>query len=63
MRILITDKVFPTNRPEAAERNSAITKVRDNLSLFSSLRGGRVNASSSIKSRKSRIPKEERVAL
>jgi Ca2+-transporting ATPase len=64
LRIMSPDKVLPTDRPETAEWNSAITKVRDNLSLFSSLRGGRVNASSFIiKSRKSRIPKEERVAL
>ena len=64
MRIMTADKVLPTDRPDTAEWNAAITKVRDNLSLFSRLRGGRVNASSFIiKSRKSRIPKEDRVAL
>jgi Ca2+-transporting ATPase len=58
-----SDEVLPTIKPEA-EWNDAITKVRDNLSLFSSLRGGRVNASPFIlKSRKSRIPKGDRVAL
>jgi Ca2+-transporting ATPase len=55
---------LPTTKPDTVEWNAAITKVRDNLSLFSRLRGGRVNASSFIlKSRKSRIPKEDRVTL
>jgi len=64
LRIMRADEVLPTTKPETAEWNEAITRVRDNLSLFSSLRGGRVNASSFIlKSRKSRIPKGDRVAL
>jgi Ca2+-transporting ATPase len=59
LRIMTAAEVLPTTKPDAA-----ITKVRDNLSLFSLLRGGRVNASPFIrKSRKSRIPKEDRVAL
>jgi len=64
LRIMSPDEVLPTTKPDTAEWNEAITKVRDNLSLFSSLRGGRVNASSFIiKSRKLRIPKHDRVAL
>jgi len=64
MRIMRSDEVLPTTKPETAEWNAAITRVRDNLSLFSSLRGGRVNASPFVlKSRKSRIPKADRVAL
>jgi Ca2+-transporting ATPase len=64
LRIMTAEEVLPTVKPDATEWNSAITKVRDNLSLFSRLRGGRVNASPFIlKSRKSRIPKEDRVAL
>jgi len=64
LRIMRPDELLPTTKPETAEWNEAITKVRDNLSLFSSLRGGRVNASPFIlKSRKSRIPKQDRVAL
>lgn len=64
LRIMSPDEILPTTKPETAEWNDAITKVRDNLSLFSRLRGGRVNASSFIlKSRKSRIPREDRVAL
>jgi len=44
--------------------NEAITKVLDNLSLFPSLHGGRVNAIPSIfNNRRSRIPKEDRVAV
>lgn len=64
LRIMNAEPVLPTDRPETVEWNEAIVKVRDNLSLFSRLRGGRVNASSFIlKSRQSRIPKGERVAL
>ena len=64
LRIMRPDEVLPTITPDTAQWNEAITKVRDNLSLFSNLRGGRVNASSFIlKSRRSRIPKEDRVAL
>jgi len=58
------EEILPTTKPDAPEWNVAIAEVRDNLSVFSSLRGGRVNASSSIlKSRKSRSPRGDRVAL
>ena len=64
LRMMRPDEVLPTTTPEIVQRNEAITRVRGNLSLFSSLRGGRVNASPFIlKSRKSRIPKKDRVAL
>ena len=64
LKIMRPDEVLPTTKPETIQWNDAITKVRDNLSLFSRLRGGRVNGSSFIlKSRKSRIPKGDRVAL
>jgi Ca2+-transporting ATPase len=63
LRIMRSDEVLPTTKLGAAEWNEATTKVRDNLSLFLSLRGGRANASSFIlKSRKSKIPKGDRVA-
>jgi len=56
LRIMSADEILPTTRLDAPEWNVAITKVRDNLSLFPSLRGGCINASPSIlKSRKSRI--------
>ena len=64
LKIMRFDELLPTNRPEASERNDAITKVRDNLSSFSWLRGGRVNASPFVsKSRRSSIPKQDRVVL
>ena len=64
MRLMSRDEILPTTKPETAEWNAAITKVRDNLSTFASLRGGRVNGSSFIlKSRQARIPKADRVAL
>jgi len=64
LRIMSADEILPTTRPDSPEWNVAITKVRDNLSLFSSLRGGRVNASPFVlKSRRSRAPEEDWVVL
>ena len=64
LKIMSPEELLPTDKPGAAEWNDAITKVRDNLSLFSRLRGGRVDASPFvIKSRKLRIPKQDRTAL
>ena len=64
LRIMKSDEVLPTTRPDRAERNLAIVKVRDNLSVFSSIRGGRLDASSfAHKSRKVRIFERDRVAL
>jgi len=64
LRIVNPDEVLPTTKPDASEWNAAIIKVRDNLSWFSKLRGGRANASPLIrKSRKSRVLQEDRVTL
>lgn len=64
LRIMSAEDVLPTTKPDAIEWNAAIVKVRDNLSLFSRLRGGRVNSSAFIlKSRQSRSSKGDRVAL
>ena len=64
LRLISRDEILPTTKPKTAEWNEAITRVRDNLSMFASLRGGRVNASSFIlKSRQTRIPKTDRLAL
>ena len=64
LRIMSPEDVLPTTKPEALEWNAAIVKVRENLSLFSRLRGGRAStASFSLKNRSSRIPKRDRVAL
>ena len=65
MRIMTDDKVLPTDRFDTAEWNPAITRVRDSLSLFSRLRGGRANGSSLIlKGRKKlRVPEGAQVTL
>ena len=60
MRIMSADEVLPTDRPTGW--NQAAAKVRDNLSLFPSLRGGRVNAPSILKTRLG-VPKGALVAL
>ncbi|KAF9644891.1 Ca-transporting ATPase, partial [Thelephora ganbajun] len=63
LRIMTPHEVLPI-KLDTVEWNEAVTKFRDNLSMFSRLRGGRVNASSFVrKSRKSRIPKGDQVAL
>ena len=43
MKIMRSDEVLPTTKPETAEWNTAITRLQDNLSLFPSLLGRRVN--------------------
>ena len=64
LKIMSPEGVLPTTKPDALEWNAAIVRVRDNLSLFSRLRGGRVKSSSfNLKSMQSRISKGERVAL
>jgi Ca2+-transporting ATPase len=64
LRIMIPEAVLPTTKPDTLEWNATIVKVRDILSLFSRLRGGRVDSSSFIlKSRQWRIPKGDWVAL
>ncbi|KAH9902643.1 calcium-translocating P-type ATPase [Cubamyces lactineus] len=63
IRLLPNPEVLPTTRPEA-DWNSAIKLVRDNLSTFSHVRGGRMRASSYVgKSRNARLAPEARVAL
>lgn len=69
LRILPNPEVLPTattttTKPDG-EWNYAINTVRDNLGMFSNVRGGRMRASSFVgKSRKSRLDAgEERVAL
>ncbi|KAI0833641.1 calcium-translocating P-type ATPase [Trametes gibbosa] len=63
IHLLPNPQVLPTSAPEA-DWNSAIRLVRDNLSTFSHVRGGRMRASSYVgKSRNARIAPESRVAL
>ena len=67
LRIMSPEDVLPTTTAATIEWNDAIIKVRDNLSLFSKLRGGRANSSPFVlKSRlsgKGKMPKRDRVAL
>ncbi|EDR08465.1 Ca-transporting ATPase [Laccaria bicolor S238N-H82] len=52
-------EVLPTRRPDADTWNGAITLVRDNLSIFANIRGGRVRSSSVVvKSRSARLSQE-----
>ncbi|KAH9945065.1 calcium-translocating P-type ATPase [Epithele typhae] len=63
VRLLPNPEVIPTTRKDA-EWNSAIQLVRDNLSTFSHVRGGRMRSSSYVgKSRNVRLAPESRVAL
>jgi Ca2+-transporting ATPase len=49
-------EILPTVNAESEGWNNAITLVRDNLSTFANLRGGRVRSSSFvIKSRSARL--------
>lgn len=42
------EKILPTVTPEAEGWTGAITRVRDNLSTFSNVRGGRMRSSSFV---------------
>lgn len=57
LHLLPNPEVLPTIRPNSSgEWNSAINRVRDNLGMFSNVRGGRVRSSSFvIKSRSARL--------
>lgn len=55
---------LPKVRPDGVEWNSAIELVRDNLSTFANLRGGRLRSSSFVvKSRQARLHEDKRVPL
>ena len=54
---LMSPDHLPTTKPEVIDWNPAIVRVRDNLSLFFRLRGGRVRAFPFVlKSKEARIP-------
>jgi Ca2+-transporting ATPase len=58
VHLLQNPQVLPTTRP-GSEWNAAITRVRDNLGMFSNIRGGRLRSSSFvIKSRSARLRNE-----
>ena len=62
-RLMPNPEVLPTQRKDA-EWNSAIELVRDNLNMFSHVRGGRMRSSSYVgKSRSARVVPGSRVAL
>ena len=59
LHLLNNPEVLPTTRPDG-EWNFAINRVRDNLGMFSNVRGGRVRSSSFvIKSRTARLSQEK----
>jgi P-type Ca2+ transporter type 2C len=63
LRILPKQDVLPTQSPEA-QWNEAIQLVRDNLTTFANVRGGRLRSSSfAMKSRKSRVEDEQRPGM
>jgi Ca2+-transporting ATPase len=54
------DEVLPSTRPDKETWSGAITLVRDNLSYFANVRGGRMRASSFVgKSRSARLSGEQ----
>lgn len=54
VRLLPNPEVLPTKRPD--EWNTAIDRIRDNLSTFANLRGGRVRGSSFVgKARRAKL--------
>ncbi|KAI6009320.1 Ca-transporting ATPase [Pisolithus marmoratus] len=64
LRLLPRPEELPTVKPDAAEWNSAIELVRDNLATFTNLRGGRVRSSSFVgKSRSARLQEDRKVPL
>ncbi|KAF9000698.1 calcium-translocating P-type ATPase [Cyathus striatus] len=57
-------EVLPTTKPDTEGWGGAITLVRDNLSTFANVRGGRLRASSFVvKSRSARLKDEEKTSL
>lgn len=54
------EEVLPSTRPDKETWNGAISLVRDNLSYFANVRGGRMRASSFVgKSRSARLSGEQ----
>lgn len=63
VRLLPNPEVLPTSRPDS-EWNTAIEMVKDNLTTFAHVRGGRMRASSYVgKSRTAVPPPEEQAAM
>ena len=57
-------EILPTVKPDQDGWNGAINMVRDNLSTFANLRGGRLRSSSFvIKSRSARLSSDERMGM
>ncbi|KAF9484387.1 calcium-translocating P-type ATPase [Pholiota conissans] len=57
-------EILPTVKPDQDGWNGAINMVRDNLSTFANLRGGRLRSSSFvIKSRSARLSSDERMGI
>jgi Ca2+-transporting ATPase len=63
-RIMSTPEVLPTVRPDAEGWSGAINLVRDNLSTFANIRGGRLRSSSFVvKSRSARISQDDHMRI
>lgn len=57
-------EVLPTVKLDQEGWSGAINMVRDNLSTFSNIRGGRLRSSSFVsKSRSARLPADERLGM
>ncbi|KAF8899916.1 Ca-transporting ATPase [Gymnopilus junonius] len=63
-RLMKTPEVLPIVKPDAEGWSGAINLVRDNLSTFSNIRGGRLRSSSFvIKSRSARLSQDDHMRI
>lgn len=64
IRLMKTPEVLPIVKPDAEGWSGAINLVRDNLSTFSNIRGGRLRSSSFvIKSRGARLSQDDHMRM
>ena len=64
VRLIREPEVLPVVKPDAEGWSGAINLVRDNLSTFSNIRGGRLRSSSFvIKSRNARLSQDEHMRM
>lgn len=64
VHLVSEEEVLPTVKPDREGWGVAISMVRDNLSTFSSVRGGRLRSSSFVlKSRQARLPQDDQMRM